>query len=318
MNSHASSDRDASGKRKHRDFLSELDFSREEVIETLALARELKEMSESPASAALQQQTWGLIFHKASLRTRISFEVGINQLGGRPIYITEKEIELGKRETISDAAQVLSRYLGGIVIRTFSHKDVEELAKYADVPVINALTDLLHPCQIMSDILTIYEKLGRYEDFKIVYLGDGNNITNSWLNLSNLLGFELVVATAPDTLPDKEILERAQKAGRSKVTVSHDPAEAVRGAHVVYTDVWASMGQKEQLQQKEQSLRSFQINKQLVSKAARDCIVMHCLPAERGREITDEMMDGPQSVVFDQAENRLHMQKAIILKLMEG
>ncbi len=318
MNLQASLSRDANGKRKHRDFISELDFTREEVIETLALARELKEMADHPDSVALQHQTWGLIFHKASLRTRISFEVGIAQLGGMPIYITEKEIELGKRETISDAAQVLSRYLGGIVIRTFSHKDVEELAKYADVPVINALTDLLHPCQIMSDILTIYEKLGRYENFKIVYLGDGNNITNSWLNLSNLLGFELVVATAPDTLPNMQIFERAKKANVSNVSITHNPSEAVRGADVIYTDVWASMGQKDQLEQKQKALRAFQVNKDLVSRAAKDCIVMHCLPAERGREITDEMMDGPQSVVFDQAENRLHMQKAIILKLLEG
>jgi ornithine carbamoyltransferase len=310
--------RDSRSLRPHRDFVSELDFTREEVIEAIVLANELKEMADRPDRTALADQTWGLIFHKASLRTRISFEVAINQLGGAPIYITDQEIQLGKRETIADAARVLSRYLNGIVIRTFSQADVEELARWADVPVINALTDLLHPCQIMSDILTIYEKLGRYEDFKLVYLGDGNNVTNSFLNLSTLLGFELVVATSPDTLPDLTLFERAQKAGCSRVVMSHDPLEAVHGAHVIYTDVWASMGQKDKFLEKEKALRAFQVNDALVAKAHKDVIVMHCLPAERGREITDEVMDGPHSVVFDQAENRLHMQKAIILKLLGG
>lgn len=302
----------------HRDFLTELDFNREEVIETLSLARELKEADDHPDSNALNRQTWGLIFHKPSLRTRISFEVAVNQLGGHHIYLTDSEIQLGKRETIADAARVLSRYLDGIIIRTFKQSDVEELAKYADVPVINALTDLLHPCQIMSDILTIYEKLGRFEGFKLVYIGDGNNMTNSWLNLSTLLGFELVVATSPDTLPDMRIFEAAKKAGRSRVSISHDPQEAVRGANIIYTDVWASMGQKDQAAAKEKALQAFQVNQALVSKADKDCLVMHCLPAERGREITDEVMEGPHSVVFDEAENRLHMQKAIILRLLEA
>jgi ornithine carbamoyltransferase len=303
--------------RAHRDFVSELDFSREEIIETIILADELKELQHDHApSYPLQDQTWGMIFHKPSLRTRISFEVGINQLGGKCIYITDNEIQLGKRETIADAAKVLSRYLSGIVIRTFSHKDVEELARYADIPIVNGLTDLLHPCQIMADILTIYEKLGRFEDFRMVYIGDGNNITNSWLNLSTLLGFELVVATSPTTLPDMQIFERARWSGRSRVSIIHDPHEAVHGANVIYTDVWASMGQKDHAAEKEKALRAFQVNSSLVAKAAPDCIVMHCLPAERGREITNEVMDGPHSVVFDQAENRLHAQKAIILKLL--
>jgi ornithine carbamoyltransferase len=257
-----------------------------------------------------------LIFHKPSLRTRISFEVGINQLGGNCIYITDNEIQLGKRETIADAARVLSRYLSGIVIRTFSHEDVVELARWANIPIINGLTDLLHPCQIMADILTIYEKLGRFEHFRMVYIGDGNNITNSWLNLSTLLNIELVVATSPNTLPDMQIFEKARWAGRSRVSISHDPQEAVLNANVIYTDVWASMGQKDQAADKARALRAFQVNKQLVAKAAPDCIVMHCLPAERGIEITDEVLDGPRSVVFDQAENRLHAQKAIILKLL--
>ena len=265
----------------------------------------------------MREQTWVLIFHKASLRTRISFEVGINQLGGSCIYITDKEIELGKRESIADAARVLSRYLGGIIIRTFSHKDVVELAEYADIPIINGLTDLLHPCQIMADILTIYEKIGRYENFRIAYLGDGNNITNSWLNLASLLGFQLVVATSADTLPNEDLIKQAKAAGKSDIIITQDPAEAVAGAHVIYTDVWASMGQKEQAANQAERLRAFQINTDLVMKADPECIVMHCLPAERGREITDDVIDGPHSVVFDQAENRLHAQKAVMTVLAE-
>jgi ornithine carbamoyltransferase len=303
--------------RKHRDFIAETDFSRNEVIETLTLARELKnKLGTKEAPTPLKGQTWGLIFHKPSLRTRISFEVGVNQLGGDCIYITDNEIQLGKRESIHDAAKVLSRYLGGIVIRTFSHTDVEKLAEHADIPVINALTDLLHPCQIMADILTIYEKLGRYEDFKIVYIGDGNNITNSWINLSTLLRFQLVVATSNDTLPDMAIFNKAKAAGLSEVTIENDPIKAVKGAHVIYTDVWASMGQKDQLAAKEKALQAFQVNSNLVSHADKNVLVMHCLPAERGREITDEVIDGPHSVVFDEAENRLHAQKAVMSILM--
>ncbi|MBK6910245.1 MAG: ornithine carbamoyltransferase [bacterium] len=304
--------------RQHRDFLSVTDFSRDEIIETIALACELKERrSRNEHVRPLAGQVWGLIFHKPSLRTRISFEVGIHDLGGSVIYITDKEIELGKRETIADAARVLSRYLGGIMIRTFSHKDVEELAQYADIPVINGLTDYSHPCQIMADIQTIYEKLGRYDDFKITYVGDGNNITNSIIELAQRLNFELVIGTADDTLPDVALIEATNKLGNSVVRIEHDPARAVQGAHVIYTDVWASMGQKDQADEKARKLRPFQVNEQLVSHADKNCVVLHCLPAERGKEITDGVMDGPHSVVFDQAENRLHAQKAVMTILME-
>ena len=220
--------------RQHRDFLSVTDFSRDEIIETIALACELKERrSRNEHVRPLAGQVWGLIFHKPSLRTRISFEVGIHDLGGSVIYITDKEIELGKRETIADAARVLSRYLGGIMIRTFSHKDVEELAQYADIPVINGLTDYSHPCQIMADIQTIYEKLGRYDDFKITYVGDGNNITNSIIELAQRLNFELVIGTADDTLPDVALIEATNKLGNSVGRIEHDPARAVQGAHVI-------------------------------------------------------------------------------------
>lgn len=304
--------------RQHRDFLHVNDFSREEIIETLALARELKDRRNNHEDIRpLAGQTWGLIFHKPSLRTRISFEVGIGELGGHPVYITEKEIELGKRETISDAAQVLSRYLGGIMIRTFSHADVIELARYADIPVVNGLTDYNHPCQIMADIQTVYEQLGRYEDLRITYLGDGNNITNSWLELAQELSFEFVIGTAEDTLPDMKLVDAVNKAGKSRAIIEHDPVAAVRGSHVVYTDVWASMGQKDQADAKARKLQPFQLNGKLMQHADKNHIVLHCLPAERGKEITDDVIDGPHSKVFDQAENRLHAQKAILTVLME-
>jgi len=299
-----------------KDFLQITDFTRDEVIETLQLARDMKsgKFTEKP----MDGMTVACIFHKASLRTRISFETGIFQLGGNSLYITEKEIELGKRESIHDAAKVLSRYVGLIMIRTFSHKDVEDLGKHADVPVVNGLTDLTHPCQILGDILTVWEHLGKYEDIKIAYLGDGNNVTNSWLNLSMLFKFDLAIGTSPDTLPDSNILHRAQKAGVSKIDIFHDPKEAVRNADVVYTDVWASMGQKDKAELKMNQLREFQVNDDLLSLAKPDVKVLHCLPAERGREITDEVMDGPHSIVFDEAENRLHIQKAIMTQLLKN
>jgi ornithine carbamoyltransferase len=299
-----------------KDFIQITDFTRDELIETMQLARDMKsaKFTEKPMAG----MTVACIFHKASLRTRISFETGIHQLGGSSLYITEKEIELGKRESIHDAAKVLSRYVGLIQIRTFSHKDVKDLGRHADVPVVNGLTDLTHPCQIMGDILTIWEHLGRFEDLKIAYLGDGNNITNSWLNLSTMFKLNLAIGTSPETLPDSDILHRAQEAGVSKVSIFHDPKEAVADADVVYTDVWASMGQKDQAGDKAEILRRFQVNSELLKVAKRDVKVMHCLPAERGREITDEVMDGPHSIVFDEAENRLHIQKAIMTQLLRN
>lgn len=299
-----------------KDFLQITDFTRDEVLETMQLARDMKsgKYTEKPMAG----MTVGCIFHKASLRTRISFETGIFELGGNSLYITEKEIELGKRESISDAARVLSRYLGLIQIRTFSHSDVEELGKWATVPVVNGLTDLTHPCQILGDILTVWEHIDKFEDIKIAYLGDGNNITNSWLNLSTLFKFHFVIGTSPETLPDKDILKKAQDAGVSKIEIVHDPKEAVKDADVVYTDVWASMGQKDLADKKQGLLKQFQVNDELLKHAAPEVKVMHCLPAERGREITDEVMDGPHSIVFDEAENRLHIQKAIMAQLLKN
>jgi ornithine carbamoyltransferase len=299
-----------------RDFLQVTDFSESEVRETFRLALDLKK-KKGQILDVLRGRTVACIFHKPSLRTRISFEVGISELGGHSLYITDNEIQLGVRESIHDVAKVLSRYVGMIEIRTFSHSSVEELAKHADVPIINGLTDLSHPCQIMADILTIIEHKGKIDNIKIAYLGDGNNVCNSWLEAATVIPLDLRIGTRKETMPDQNILDRAIKAGRSRVTITEDPYEAVRNADVVYTDVWASMGQKEQAKAKADLLKEYQLNSHLLAGANSEHIIMHCLPAERGREITDEIIDGPHSVVFDEAENRLHAQKAILVKLAQ-
>ncbi|MCK4373130.1 MAG: ornithine carbamoyltransferase, partial [candidate division Zixibacteria bacterium] len=257
------------------------------------------------------------IFTKESLRTRVSFEVGINELGGHALYITDKEIKLGQRETVADAARVLSRYVATIMIRTFAQSDVDELARYASVPVINGLTDLVHPCQILGDYFTAMEHLGKRDRYRVAYVGDGNNIANSWLNLASRLPLDLRIGTDEDCRPDADILKLAQANSDSRVLVTADPKEAVADADVLYTDVWASMGQKHLVEEKEEKLRKYQLNGSLLAAADPGAIVMHCLPAERNKEITDEVMDGPQSVVFDQAENRLHIQKAIMVFLLK-
>jgi len=297
-----------------RDFLQITDFTTEELNKLFDLAVEVKKLTkEGQCPTPLAGKSFACIFHKPSLRTRISFEVGIAQLGGSSLYITDKEIELGKRESIEDVARVLSRYVDGIVIRTFSHEGVEKLAEWSSVPVINALTDFTHPCQVISDLLTIREHLGTWEGKIITYLGDGNNMARSWINAARRLDFTLRIGTVKETHPG-ELVDIARKEG-AKVEVIYDPIEAVKGAHVVYTDVWASMGEKEKAGQKGNLLQKFQINSGLMGHAAKDAIVMHCLPAERGREITDDVIDGPRSVVFDEAENRLHAQKAILITL---
>lgn len=264
----------------------------------------------------LEGQSVACIFTKESLRTRISFEVGINHLGGHAIYVTGDEIKLGQRESIADAARVLSRYVRMIIIRTFAQSDVEELAKYATVPVINGLTDLVHPCQILGDYFTIMEHLGKREHYKVAYLGDGNNIAHSWLNLASLIPLDLRIGTAPSCQPTSEFVARAETNSQSSILVTDNPKEAAADADVIYTDVWASMGQKHLAEQKAKELQKYQLNSSLLAVADPKAIVMHCLPAERGREITDEVMDGLQSVVFDQAENRLHIQKAIMTFLL--
>jgi len=297
-----------------KDFLAIPDFTTQEIRKIFQLALDMK--SKKMAPLPLRDKTVACIFLKPSLRTRVSFEVGISQLGGKSLYITGEEIGLGKRESIYDAAKVLSRFVDMIMIRAFDHGEVEKLASHAEVPVINGLTDLLHPCQVMGDMLTILEKKGKVEGLTLAFLGDGNNVANSWLNASTRFSFDLRIGTSPETKPDQNILQNARKAGLSRITLTFDPKEAIKDADVVYTDVWASMGQKHLAEQKRMLLKDFQVNSDLLKYARRDCIVMHCLPANRGEEITDEVMDGPHSVVFDQAENRLHIQKAIMVELL--
>ncbi|HUV31173.1 MAG TPA: ornithine carbamoyltransferase [Acidobacteriota bacterium] len=291
------------------------DLTAQEVHEVFDLCRRMK--SGEIAPKPLAGRSVACIFTKPSLRTRVSFEVGISQLGGHAMMVTDAEIQLGKRETIADAARVLSRYLGLIMIRTFEQADVEELARWAAVPVVNGLTDLVHPCQILGDYFTVMEHVQKKDRYKIAYLGDGNNVVNSWLNLASLIPMDLRIGTDRDCQPAAEFIERARRNTDSRVLVTDDPKEAVADADVVYTDVWASMGQKHLAEQKERKLQRFQVNSSLMSGVNPKAIVMHCLPAERGREITDEVMDGPQSVVFEEAENRLHVQKAIMAFLLK-
>jgi ornithine carbamoyltransferase len=300
-----------------KDFLAITDFSESEIRETFKLAADLKK-KKGRILDVLKGKTVACIFHKPSLRTRVSFEVGIYELGGHSLYITDQEIKLGVRESIHDVARVLSRYVAMIEIRTFSHDSVIELARHAAVPVINGLTDLLHPCQVMGDMFTIIERKGKIDNLKIAYLGDGNNVCNSWLKAAVRIPLDLRIGTRKETMPDSKIVEEAESSGRSRIKITEDPREAVRGTDVVYTDVWASMGQKGKAESQAVLLKDFQVNSRLLASAAPDCIVMHCLPAERGREITDEVMDGEHSVVFDQAENRLHIQKAIMVKLAQS
>ena len=301
-----------------RDCLQLTDFTADEIRGMLDLAAEMKaEVKRGVYRKPFDNMSFACIFHKPSLRTRISFEVGLGQLGGKTLYITEKEIELGKRESIYDVAKVMSRYVDAILIRTFSHASVEELAANAEVPVVNMLTDLTHPCQVLADIFTVYEHKGTVDNLVVTYLGDGNNMTNSWLNLARRIPMELRVATSPDCMPDPAILKAAKEEGLSKIVVTDDPRAAAEGADVLYTDVWASMGQKDQAVVKASMLQEYQINSELLALADKDALVMHCLPAERGKEITDEVMDGPQSVVFDEAENRMHAQKALMVQLLK-
>ena len=299
-----------------RDFISLLDWSSEELLNNLEFASELKQKTlEGRCPKELQGRSYGMIFHKDSLRTRVSCEVAIFQLGGHVLTMSEKDFQMGKRESVKDVAKVLSRYLDGILIRTFSHEVVLELSEHADVPVCNLLTDFNHPCQLMADALTIREKFGRLENTSVCYLGDCNNVTNSWLNLATRVPLDLRIATSPETMPPAHLVDQVRDAGLSQLNIYHEAAEAVRDAEVLYTDVWASMGEKEKLKEREQILFGFQINLKLLELSNPNSLVMHCLPANRDREITAEVMDGSRSIVYDQAENRLHAQKAILAQL---
>jgi ornithine carbamoyltransferase len=269
---------------------------------------------EDYAEKPLAGKTLGMIFAKSSTRTRVSFEVGAFQLGGHALFLSARDIQLGRGEPIRDTARVLSRYLDGIMIRTYDHADVEELARFASVPVINGLTDLLHPCQVLADLLTIRESLGGWEGKVVAWVGDGNNMANSWLNAAGVLGFELRLACPEAYRPNPGILERNRKL--TTITLTADPHEAVRGAHVVNTDVWASMGQEEEQEERVRAFQGYIVDQKLIREADPGAIFLHCLPAHRGEEVAEEVLEGPQSRVWNQAENRLHVQKALMAMLM--
>lgn len=306
---------------KGNDMLSIHDLSVDEVQEILALAKELKAKQKAGVPhKILESKTLGMIFEKSSTRTRVSFETGMYQLGGQALFLSNRDLQLGRGEPIRDTARVLSRYLDGIMIRTFGHDRVEELAKWADIPVINALTDLLHPCQVLTDLLTIEEYKGKnLKGLKMAYVGDGNNMTNSFLYGCAKVGMTFVAATPEDYRPDatvfKNALEDAKETGASLSLVT-DPHEAVKDADIVVTDTWASMGQEAEHEARKKIFAPYQVNKELLEGADKRVIVMHCLPAYRGEEITEEVLEANADVIFDEAENRLHTQKAIMALTM--
>jgi len=301
-----------------KDLVTEYDLEGEDFALIFTRARELKHfLKEGRPHPVLAGKTLGMIFEKASTRTRLSFEVGMYQLGGLAVFLNTKDTQLGRGETVADTARIMSRYLDGIMIRTFAQQTVEDLARHATIPVINGLTDLLHPCQILSDLFTIMEKKGRYEGLKIAYVGDGNNVANSWINAASRLPLKLALACPEGYDPDSQVLSRGQQEAREGIALYRDPKEAIADADVVYTDVWASMGQEEEKETRAKIFKDFQINEKVLSNAKDEYIVMHCLPAHRGEEITSEVIDGPHSVVLDQAGNRLHVQKAILETLMK-
>jgi ornithine carbamoyltransferase len=297
-----------------RHLLAIPDFTKEELDRLFDLAEAMR--TGAYTKKPLAGKSLAMIFTKSSTRTRVSFEVGASQLGGHALFLSSRDVQLGRGEPIPDTARVLSRYVDGIMIRTYAHEDVEVLAQYSRVPVINGLTDLLHPCQVLADLLTVRQQLGTYEGKKVAWIGDGNNMANSWINAAYRLGFELALACPEGYDPDPEILARAQRGGN--VTLVRDPNEAAAGAHVVNTDVWASMGQEQEQEKREQAFAGFTVNGAVMKRATREAIFLHCLPAHRGEEVTTDVIDGPQSYVWDEAENRLHVQKAVMAALIGG
>jgi len=303
---------------KKRDLISLADHDREEIEAILDRAAELKaDLKAGGKHRPLVGKTLAMIFEKPSLRTRVTFETGVKQLGGESVYLAPDDIRLGARETVADIARNLSRWVDMIVARTFSHQVLVELAHHATIPVINGLTDLLHPCQVLADCLTLREHRGDLSRLTVAFVGDGNNVVNSWLNASVALGVGFRLACPPGYEPDAQILARAKKLAGTRVEVTHDPVAAVRDADAVYTDVWTSMGQEAESAVRRVAFAGYQVNAALVKHAKKDALVMHCLPAHRGEEISAEVLDGPQSVVLDQAENRLHTQKALMVWLAQ-
>lgn len=303
---------------KKRDFLSWRELSRKDIEGLLSLARKLKlELKRGVPHQRLAGKTLALVFEKPSLRTRVSFEAGMMQLGGHTVFLGPDEIRLGVRESVADCARVLSRWVDLIVVRTFFQATLEEMAAHATAPVINGLTDLYHPCQVLADCQTLLEHKGKLNGLKIAFIGDGNNMAHSWMEAAEKLPLTVAAACPKDYQPNADVV-RAVKANGARVVVTHDVAEAARGADVLYTDVWTSMGQESEAESRRRVFQGYQINRDVLALAKKDAVVMHCLPAHRGEEITDEALEGPQSIVFDQAENRLHAQKAVMLWLLKG
>ncbi len=297
-----------------RDFVTIPDFTKTEILQVLDLASRMKRGEER--GKPLAGKTLGMIFAKSSTRTRVSFEVGAYQLGGHALFLSSRDIQLGRGEPIRDTARVLSRYVDGIMIRTYAQADVEELARFASVPVINGLTDLVHPCQVMADLMTVQEELGSWDGKVVAWIGDGNNMANSWLSAAATLGFELRLACPEGYEPNHHIFEHAQKA--TTVSITEDPDEAAAGAHVLSTDVWASMGDEAEEEARKISFQGYAVDDELMALADPSAIFLHCLPAHRGEEVTESVFEGPKSKVWDEAENRLHVQKAIMSTLMGG
>ncbi|MBI3815382.1 MAG: ornithine carbamoyltransferase [Nitrospinae bacterium] len=305
-----------------KDLLAISDIEPEDIEEIFSRAEFLKrKFYAGEVYQPLKGKTLGMIFKKSSTRTRISFEAGMYQLGGHAIFLSSKDLQMDRGESIADTAKIFSLYLNGIVIRTYSQEEVEELAANSSIPVINGLTDLHHPCQILCDMFTIKEKLGRLEGVKVAYIGDGNNIANSWLDGASKMGMNLSISSPAGYEPDAGIVKRAAlSAGKNsgKIEMTNDPFEAVRDADIIYTDVWTSMGQEREYEKRLKDFRRFQVNTEMVRAAKKNVLVMHCLPAHRGEEISDDVIDGERSIVFEEAENRLHVQKAILELLMGG
>ena len=303
-----------------KDLISILDLNKEEIESILNVSDMIRHKHKNREMFfPLLGKSLGMIFTKSSTRTRVSFEIGMFQLGGAALYLNPTDTQIGRGETIADTARVLSRYVDGIMIRTYKHSDVLELAQYASVPVINGLTDDEHPCQIIADLLTIKDKKKTLKGLKVAYIGDGNNVCNSWMYAAPKVEMNIAVGSPKGYLPAALVTAKAKElaaAGKTQVLVTESAMEAAKDADVIYTDVWASMGQEAESEKRKKEFAAYQVNAALLKAAKNDCLVMHCLPAHRGEEISAEVMDGPQSVVFDQAENRLHAQKAILSLLM--
>ena len=301
----------------NKDFLHISDFSSDELLDLMKLAKDLKQNFRNREDyKVFHNKTLAMIFAKPSARTRISFETGFEWMGGHALFLGPNDIGIGKREAIKDIGRLLSRYNDLIMARLFDHNHILELSSSANIPVINGLTDYNHPCQIMSDFFTIWENKGSLEDLKICYMGDGNNIVNSWLQLTQKFPINFVCACPAGYEPDKSTLDMSIDAGLSKITITNDPFDSIQNSDVIYTDVWASMGQKDEAEIREKVFKPFQVNKSIMSEAGKNAVFMHCLPAERDREVTDEVMEAEYSIVFEQAENRLHIQNAIMATLL--